>query len=75
MRDLMSNPRDVLQVVQGVVSMLAGDVYTNRAVRLRLLVFKTIFNASCLIHWRKSLAHQRARRASIRAAIKAGEQA
>jgi flavin-dependent dehydrogenase len=73
MRDLMSNPRDVLQVVQGVVSMLAGDVYTNRAVRLRLLVFKTIFNISSLLHWRQSLAYQRTRRASIQAAIKAGE--
>lgn len=75
MRDLMSNPRDALQVVQGVVSMLAGDVYTNRAVRLRLLVFKVIFNISWLIHWRESLAYRRARRASIRAAIEAGEQA
>ena len=73
MRDLMSNPRDAVQVVQGVVSMLAGDVYTNRAVRLRLLVFKTIFNVSWLIHWRESLAYRRARRASILAAIEAGE--
>ena len=73
MRDLMSNPRDVLQVVQGVVSMLAGDVYTNRAVRLRLLVFKTIFNISWLIHWRESFAYRRTRRVSIRAAIEAGE--
>ncbi len=73
MRDLMTNPRDALQVVQGVVSMLAGDVYTNRAVRLRLLVFKTIFNISWLIHWRESLAYRRTRLANIRAALKASE--
>jgi flavin-dependent dehydrogenase len=73
MRYLMSNPRDTLQVVQGVVSMLAGDVYTNRAVRLRLLVFKTIFNISWLFHWRESLAYRRERLASIRVAIKANE--
>jgi flavin-dependent dehydrogenase len=73
MSDLMSNPRNALQVVQGVVSMLAGDVYYNRSVRRRLLVFKTIFNISSILHWREALAYKRSRRASVRAANQAGQ--
>ena len=65
---LMSDPRNVLQVVQAVVSMLAGDVYHNRRVRHRLLVFKTIYNVSWLLRWRESLANRRMRLAQVKAA-------
>jgi len=68
MSNLMSNPRNALQVVQAVISMLAGDVYANRIVRRRLLVFKAIYNTSWLINWRESLAYQRMRMAGIRLA-------
>jgi len=50
MRYLMSNPRDLFQVVQGVVSMLAGDVFDNRRVRLRLWVFRGIYAVAWLVH-------------------------
>ena len=73
MRTLICDPRDALQVVQGVISMLAGDVYTNRAVRLRLLVFKTIYNISWLVSWRESRSYDRIRRASIRATSRVAE--
>lgn len=43
MRNLMSNPRNVFQVVQGVISLLAGDVFTNRKIRRRLWVFRSIY--------------------------------
>ncbi len=71
MRDLMSHPRNSLQVVQAVISMLAGDVYLNRSVRRRLLVFKTIYNVARALHWREALAYHRTRLASIRAANRA----
>jgi len=73
MSHLMRDPRNVLRVVQAVISMLAGDVYHNTRVRQRLFVFKTIYNVSWLIRWRESLAHHRLRMASIRAANQAGE--
>jgi flavin-dependent dehydrogenase len=73
MLDLISNPKNSFQVVQAVISMLAGDVYSNRAVRRRLLVFKTIYNVGLVIHWREALAYRRLRRASIRAAHQAAE--
>lgn len=67
MGNLMSNPRNVLKVVQAVVSMLAGDVYKNREVRLRLLVFKFIYAVSWMIHWRDARAERSRRLRSVRA--------
>ena len=67
----MSDPRNALQVVQAVISMLAGDVYSNRSVRQRLLVFKTIYNVSLMLNWREWLADRRLRLASVRAASEA----
>jgi len=64
---LMSNPRNVLKVVQAVISMLAGDVYANPEVRRRLVVFKTIYSISWLLRWRESLKFRKLRLASIRA--------
>jgi len=52
MRFLMSNPRNSFRVVDGVVSMLAGDVFDNSAVRRRLLVFKIIYSIAWLLQWR-----------------------
>jgi flavin-dependent dehydrogenase len=66
MSNLMGNPRNVLQVMQAVISILAGDVFSNRGVRRRLLVFKSIYLASCVLNWRKSLAAKRMRVASLR---------
>jgi flavin-dependent dehydrogenase len=69
MSKLMSNPRDVLQVVQAVISMLAGDVFSNGKVRRRLMIFKTIYAVSCLLSWRQSLGASRVKLASVRAAL------
>ena len=67
MKDLMSHPRNVLQVVNAVTSMLAGDVFSNRGVRRRLFVFKTIYSVSWLINWRKALTYRKTKLASVRA--------
>lgn len=67
MSNLMANPRNVLQVMQAVISMLAGDVFSNHRVRRRLLIFKSIYLASWVINWRKSLAATRVRATSLRA--------
>lgn len=66
MINLMSNPKDILKVVQAVISMLAGDIFSNRPVRRRLLIFKTIFTVSWLLNWREALAYRKTRMASIR---------
>jgi flavin-dependent dehydrogenase len=65
MRFLMSNPRNSFRVVEGVISMLAGDVFANPAVRRRLLVFKVIYSLAWLFNWRDSLVARRRRRSAI----------
>ena len=65
MRFLMSNPRNSFRVVEGVISMLAGDVFANPAVRRRLLVFKVIYSVAWLFNWRASLVAGRRRRNAI----------
>jgi 2-polyprenyl-6-methoxyphenol hydroxylase-like FAD-dependent oxidoreductase len=67
MSNLMSNPRDFLQVVRAVISMLAGDVYINWRVRRRLLLFKAIYSISWVLNWRAALAARNKRLATTRA--------
>jgi hypothetical protein len=47
--------------------MLAGDVFSNRTVRRRLIVFKAIYSVSWLLHWREANATRERRLASVRA--------
>ncbi len=61
MRRLFRNPKNVLQVEQAVVSMLAGDVFSNRQVQLRLLLFRMIYRISWLASARDSLKARRKR--------------
>jgi flavin-dependent dehydrogenase len=53
MRYLMSNPRDMFKVVQGVISLLAGDVFDNRQVRLRLWLFRCIYAVAWFVQRRQ----------------------
>lgn len=43
MGHLFSRPRNVWQIEQAVISMLAGDVFDNRRVRIRLHAFRLIY--------------------------------
>lgn len=43
MRELFNAPRNFFQVEQAVISMLAGDVFDNRAVLRRLRLFRLIY--------------------------------
>ena len=64
---LMGNPKNALKVVQGVISMLAGDVFSNRSVRRRLLIFKTIYAIVWMRNWRAAVASRRTRRLGLEA--------
>jgi flavin-dependent dehydrogenase len=48
MQHLFNNPRNVWQVEQAVISMLAGDVFDNRAVLRRLRLFRLIYSLTAL---------------------------
>jgi flavin-dependent dehydrogenase len=63
---LMSNPRNTFQIAQAMISMLAGDVFSNRKVRRRLLVFKAIYSVSWLLNWREAYAARKIRLANLK---------
>lgn len=66
MINLMSKPRNSFRVVQAVVSMLAGDVFSNQSVRRRLLVFKTIYFISWMLNWRVAYSARKIRMDNVR---------
>jgi len=49
MRRLFERPRKLFKLEQAVVSMLAGDVYEGRELRLRLALFKTVYAITRLV--------------------------
>ncbi len=62
MKALFADPRNVLQVEQGVISMLAGDVFDDKRVLSKLRIFKTIYAITALLHlrrWAADLADRR----------------
>ena len=48
MKHLFAKPRNVLQVEQAVISMLAGDVFDARPVLWRLRIFRVIYAITAL---------------------------
>lgn len=62
MRSLFASPRNVLKVEQGVISMLAGDVFDSGPVMRRLHLFKAIYAATGLANLRRWWSDLRERR-------------
>ena len=52
MQHMFRNPRNKWQVEQGVISMLAGDLFDSRKVWWRLQLFRVIYGVYALMHWR-----------------------
>ena len=50
MVNLFGDPRNTFKIEQAVISMLAGDVYASADIRLRLMIFKTIYAISQILH-------------------------
>lgn len=75
MKALFADPRNVMQVEQGVISMLAGDVFDNERVLSKLRVFKTIYAIASLINLRRWAADRidRHRQTRMRVAADAAE--
>lgn len=62
MRTLFAAPRNWLKVEQGVISMLAGDVFDSGPVMRRLHLFKAIYAATGLFNFRRWRADLRERK-------------
>lgn len=69
MRELFAHPRNVMQVEQAVVSMLAGDVFDARPVLRRLRVFRAIYALSALRMAPRALRGWLRRRRQVRMAF------
>ncbi|OYV46982.1 MAG: hydroxylase, partial [Burkholderiales bacterium 21-58-4] len=52
MRNLFQHPRNTWKVEQGVISMLAGDLFDSRPVWWRLQLFRVIYYISALLNLR-----------------------
>jgi flavin-dependent dehydrogenase len=72
MRRLFAHPRNHLRVEEGVISMLAGDVFDNRAVMVRMYLFRLIYAATGLLSIRTWLLDRRQRRRQARAEFRGG---
>ncbi|MBP6797204.1 MAG: tryptophan 7-halogenase [Luteimonas sp.] len=65
MQRLFSAPRNDWQLEQAVISMLAGDVFDNRAVRWRLALFRVIYALNAIAIAPRALRGWMARRRQV----------
>jgi flavin-dependent dehydrogenase len=72
MRHLFRNPRNHFKVEQGVISMLAGDLFDSRRVWWRLQIFRVIYYSYALLNWRSWYAEHRYRLAQAKAQFSGG---
>jgi flavin-dependent dehydrogenase len=72
MQHLFQNPRNDWQIEQGVISMLAGDLFDSWKVRLRLYLFRTIYAVYAIRHWPLWYKEHRYRMAQARAQFTGG---
>lgn len=72
MQQIFRAPRNTLQVEQGVISMLAGDVFDSWAIWWRLQLFRMIYGFCALRDWRRWHAEDRYRKTQARARFSGG---
>ena len=66
MQQMFREPRNIWKVEQGVISMLAGDVFDSRPVWWRLQLFRGIYAVMALRNWRGWWRENRYRHAQAR---------
>ena len=71
-RELFRNPRNIFQLEQGVISMLAGDLFDSPRVLWRLRAFQVVYALTGLRHWRAWRAGHAYRVAQARAQFSGG---
>jgi len=72
MKELFGHPRNDFRIEDGVISMLAGDVFDCKPVLLRLRLFKFIYAMTGIAHARQAFADLIARRRQARAEFTGG---
>jgi flavin-dependent dehydrogenase len=72
LRDLFRHPSNRFQLEQGVISMLAGDLFDSPRVLWRLRVFRLVYALNALRDWRQARAEHRYRLAQARTTFVGG---
>jgi len=72
MRKLFASPRNILRVEDGVISMLAGDVFDSAPVMRRLHLFKVIYAVGGLVNFRRFFSDLANRRRQARYSFSGG---
>ena len=72
MQQMFRSPRNTWQLEQGVISMLAGDLFDTPVVLRKLGLFKLVYAISVLRDWRRSRAEHKYRLAQARAQFTGG---
>ena len=72
MRQMFRSPRNIWQLEQGVISMLAGDLFDTPKVLRRLRLFKLVYALAGLRDWRRWRAENKDRLAQARAQFTGG---
>jgi flavin-dependent dehydrogenase len=72
MERLFRRPSNRLQIEQGMISMLAGDLFDTPRVLWRLQLFKLVYALGCLRDWRRWRAERSYRLAQARSSFTGG---
>jgi len=72
MRQMFREPRNTWQIEQGVISMLAGDLFDAPRVLWRLRIFKMVYALRSLKRWRGAHAARSYRRVQARSDFTGG---
>jgi len=72
MQQMFRSPNNAWQLEQGVISMLAGDLFDTPKVLRKLRLFKLVYAIFTLRHWRRSRAERRYRLAQAQASFSGG---
>jgi flavin-dependent dehydrogenase len=72
MQQMFRQPRNTWQLEQGVISMLAGDLFDTPRVLRKLGLFKLVYAICMLRDWRRSRAEHKYRLAQARASFTGG---
>jgi flavin-dependent dehydrogenase len=72
MRNMFMGPRNIFRVQEGLLSVLAGDVYGDTPIRIPLLLFKGLYYAASVLNFRRTLQAWRMRKRNIRVVDETG---
>ncbi|MCK5359357.1 MAG: tryptophan 7-halogenase [Gammaproteobacteria bacterium] len=72
MHKLFMAPGNNFRIQEGIISLLAGDLYRDTPVKSRLFMFKVIYYIMCVFHFPATLASYRRRKRNIRMVFSGG---